>query len=244
VFGRPHAAVLKGLMHFTKSVIISRIVLLPFYLVSCLPLAEAGTNPVKNKIESIKQVIRSYNEAPSVKMDVSKSVFMAIMGETKTSEGEAAYAKGKLRLKMNAPEDSLVVMDQSTVWIETPGVEEGKPQVAKITAKDMKKRSRAPLAILFSNENAWNEFKIIKSESSERGTQFWLEPKDLKKWTDLRKISLTLSKNGKRLEQLSYEDELENKTEFVFKNIVTDQKLSARTFRYAPPPGAEITVYE
>jgi outer membrane lipoprotein-sorting protein len=203
-----------------------------------------ATKVTKDKLEPIKKVIRRYNSAPSVQMGVNKSVYMALMGETKASDGEAVYSQGRLRLKMNAPEDSLIVMDKSTIWIVTPGAEEGKPQVAKITAKDMKNQSRAPLAILLSREDAWSEFKIMKSEGSENGKRYFLEPKDPKKWPDLRKISLTLSKDGKSLVQLSYEDELENKTEFAFKNIVTDQKLSARTFKYAPPPGAEITVYE
>jgi outer membrane lipoprotein-sorting protein len=203
-------------------------------------LAQASAPAIKE----IQKVIHLYNGAKSVKMDVSKSVFMALMGETKASEGEAIYSRGKLRLKMNKPEDSLIVMDQEMVWIVTPGMEEAKPQVAKIIAKDMNKRSRAPLALLFSQVAAWDQFKVNKTEKSDEGKRFWLEPKEPKKWPDLRKIALTLSKDGKSLLQLSYEDELENKTEYAFKNIATDQKLPAHTFEYSPPPGAEISVYK
>lgn len=195
-------------------------------------------------VAPIKSVIRGYNKAKSVQMNVKKSVYMALMDETKESEGEAIYSAGKLRLKMGEPENSLIVMDNKTIWIETPGSEAGKPQVAKITAKDLKNQSRAPLAVLFSKEDTWNQFKVVKKVKGEQGQKFSLEPKEPKNWPDLRKISLTLSKDGKSLVQLSYEDELENKTEFAFKDIKKDQMLPARTFSYAPPSGAEITVYE
>jgi outer membrane lipoprotein carrier protein len=203
-----------------------------------------ATKVTPDKLAPIKKVIRHYNEVSSVRMAVKKSVYMALMGDTKASEGEAVYAKGRLRLEMKEPESSLIVMDSNTIWVVTPGAEPNKPQVAKITAKDLRKQSRAPLAVLLSREEAWKEFKVVKSEDTDHGKRYWLEPKDPKKWPDMRKISLTLAKSGKRLVQLSYEDELENKTEFEFNNITTDQKLPANTFKYFPPRDAEVTVYE
>lgn len=193
---------------------------------------------------NIKTVIRAYNEASSVQMAVKKTVYMALMGDTKTSEGEAIYSKGRLKLEMGEPENSLIVMDRSVIWVVSPGIEKDKPQVLKITAKDMRNQSRAPLALLLSKEQAWDNFKTLRTTAIDAGTRVELAPIDPKKWPDLQKISLTIGKDGKSLVQISYEDELENRTEFAFSDIKKDQKLPARTFAYSPPPGAEITVYE
>jgi chaperone LolA len=193
----------------------------------------------------LKEIFTKYKTAPAVTVDVKKKVLFALLDDEKQSSGQLQLSRGRLRLQIAKPDPSLLVVDNSTIWIETPASQElgSKPQVLKIVSKSFDKRSKSPLAILMGDESVWDEFKVKTQKSQGAVTEYYLEPKNKLQTKEIVQISLKVDEKDKLIRRIAYQDDIGNETSYQFENENFKAKFSDKDMQYTPPKGAEITEY-
>ena len=202
-------------------------------------------SPKTDAVKLAQEVLNTYQTSPAVEMKLQKESRLALLEETKKSEGYLFLSKGRLRLKIDTPEPSLVVMLKKVIWIETPASAElgGKPQVLKIVSKTMSKQARAPIAAFLGQKNAWSQFRITSKTITRASVALQMEPVKKNGFGDIQKLFLEIDQEDRLIKKISYEDHLENKTSFVFLRTTFRENIEKNLFSYRPPKNAEITVY-
>lgn len=193
----------------------------------------------------IQKAVKKYNAAAGVTLQVKKTVKLSLMDETRISEGVLYFSKGKLRLELAKPEDSLIVLNTEAIWVEsvTDGLDGPSKHVMKITSKDLKKRTKAPLAQLLTDAKTWNEFKVLKSETVDDVAVLRLSPKNPAKFSDMTVVDVKIDVMANEIRSLSYQDEIENEVAYDFSKTDLKTKILKSKFSYKPPKGAEVVVY-
>jgi len=213
-------------------------------VISFSNLSEAKAPPASG-LKLIQESIGQYNKVAGVSMAVKKTVKLALLDETKTSEGNLYFSKGQLRLELAKPEDSLVVLTAKEIWVESSieGLNGPEKHVMKIVSKDLKKRTKAPLALLLTDQKAWGQFKVLSSKKVEQKMILNLKPKDPQKFPELTQVSIELKPEEKEILKLSYQDEIENEVSFEFTDLDFSADVSTHKFKYTPPKNAEVVIY-
>ncbi len=89
-------------------------ILFSFALISAGP-QKSGSDLV----DEISQALKPFRVASGVTLGIKKKTVSPLLGREKLSKGKMSYRKGKVRIEMEAPEASLLVMDGKTIWLET-----------------------------------------------------------------------------------------------------------------------------
>ncbi|MBK7845220.1 MAG: outer membrane lipoprotein carrier protein LolA [Bdellovibrionales bacterium] len=199
---------------------------------------------VAPEIDEIKAVVGKYKESQAVGMKVEKKIHLALLDETKTGRGRLWFSRGRLKVQIDKPEGSLLVVDNHTVWLESSLTDDpsGFVQVTKMKASQIRK-SNALLAILFGDEAVWSKFELVTSHRQDGDLHMELKPQSGAKLLDVTKIRIVLRKSLSEIAEITYWDELENETSYKFSDVDFDISLSAKDFKYTPPPDAEISEF-
>lgn len=190
--------------------------------------------------------MKKYQTAPAVKIELSKTVTLSLLDETKTSEGELYFSKGKMRLEIQKPEETTIVLGEQFLWVAIPTPKElgGKMQITKIKSKGSSAQSKVPLVALLSTTSAWDAMKIIKETKTKEGhLRFDLVPQKPDIFGEITSVTIEIKKSSKQLMTLVYKDELDNETKYNFRNTNFKAKVAKEMFSYVPPKNAEITEY-
>lgn len=196
----------------------------------------------KTEITMIKKVVSKYQKSRAVGMKVEKKLHLALMGEDKIGQGKLWYSKGRLKMEIAKPEDSLLVLNDDVIWVVSKMPEEfgGTIQVTKMKSAELKK-SNALLAVLFGDEKVWDRFSMISSNKKKNILTVELEPLKGAELADVVKVRVQVDSKRKQITEIAYWDELENITQYKFTKIKFGLKLSKKHFSYKPPSGAEVT---
>ncbi len=196
-------------------------------------------------IELIKETMRRYQGAAAVEIHLSKTVTLSLLDETKKSDGRLVFSKGRLRLEIFKPEESIIVMNNNTLWVETPTPIElgGKTQVIKIQSKDLSSQAKAPLAALLGKISAWDQLTVKTEVETKDGVTMSLVPKKENALGEIVSVSLVIAKKARELIMISYKDELDNETKFEFNKTNFGAKADKNVFVYMLPKNAELTEY-
>jgi len=88
------------------------LILIPIFCLTIVPFAQSKTSPLLVDVE------KHYREAQTVKMDVSKTLTLSLLDQTKKSQGMIKIKKGGLlRWESMAPTHSLVLADGKFIWL-------------------------------------------------------------------------------------------------------------------------------
>jgi len=217
-----------------------------FTLFTSVAFAGGEEAAAASDIKLVKQVMGRYHEAAAVKSDVKKEVYFALLDEKKATQGTLLFSKGRMRLEMAKPEEFLVVVNKEVIWAVTPANAElgSAMQVLKIVSKDLSQQSRAPMAMLFGQKKAWDQFKVMKSEEKNGVKTIALAPKKPDSINDVSSVQLAINLKENLLSELSYKDDLDNETKFIFSKTNFKAKVNKKSFSYSPPKSAEVTVYK
>ena len=71
---------------------------------------------IKLKKNPISNVFKSYGETTGLKLQLKKKVKSGILGKETDSSGELYFSKGNLRLELNKPQKSLLVIDNNDIY--------------------------------------------------------------------------------------------------------------------------------
>ncbi len=192
----------------------------------------------KLSANDVDAVLNKYRKAEAFKAKVTKTTANEVIGNETTGDGEFFFSKGKLRLEMGEPENTTVVYDGKTIWMETR-LDETTVTVTKIKSHDLKKNDTL-LASLFERKDLLKSFALTQAREEDGKKIYTFEPRKRIK-TEVRGLEIALE--GKTLQRVTYRDDLENRVSFVFKDLKRGSVPASR-FKYTPPEGASITDIE
>lgn len=193
----------------------------------------------------VLKIVERYQQAPAVHAMVTKKVDFAFTGKHKEYKGQVYFKKGQLRLQFSKPEKTLMVLNHHVLWIENhlddPDFGD-QIQVAKIKMGTQQKKN-ALLAFLFGAKDVWHHLQVLK-ESKGKGT-ITVDLKPLKKaqMPDIKKIQIVADVDKGYLAQVTYWDELDNASAFVFSHVNFKAHVAKTLFDYTPPKGVVPTEY-
>lgn len=211
------------------------------FTLSLTPAFGSKSEKSAEKTTPIQEVIEHYNSGHGVTAHVEKTVRLSLLEETKKSEGNLHFSKGKIRMEISKPDNSVMVVGGGLIWLETEieGLDGAKKHVTKIKSKDLDRQMRAPLAALFGRKRAWEEFNVDSEEKKDEDISLILSPKQ-KKSAEISRMSVLVNVKSKTIKSLSYTDDIENEVTYQFSKIKTNVKIPDKKFQYAPPKGAEV----
>lgn len=212
---------------------------LPLIFVTCDPVFAAKTSA----LESIKKIVSKYQNASGIEASVTKEVVLALLDETRVSEGNINLSKGKLRLEIKKPDPSLMVVDGKYIWVETPTPKElgGRPQVLKMATKNLAGESKAPVAALLGQSKAWDQFQVKSQKQDKQILTVVLQPKTAKATGDVVSMIIVVDVKQELINELSYKDDIDNSTKYIFSKTVFNKNGEDLKFKYVPPKNSEIT---
>lgn len=194
-------------------------------------MASAG----KLSSKDVDAVLSKYREAEAFRAKVKKTVAQEVIGTESSGEGRFFFSKGKLRLEMDEPENTTLVYDGRTIWMETR-LDKDTVEVTKVKSKALQKNDSL-LATLFERKNILQSFTMISAGEKDGKNVYTFEPRDKKK-TEIRILDIAL--DGQELAGIAYEDDRENRVTFEFTDLVREP-VPAKKFNYKPPKGANVT---
>lgn len=195
----------------------------------------------KADVAKIAAVDKRYRDARSIAMDVSKTLKISALGRERASRGKLLVSRGKMRMEMDSPDRSLLVVDGATAWLVNYPSDEFKGaalQVVKANVGSKKARSQAIIGLL-AGGGLLKHFTVVGFDES--SATYFLQPQ--KQLVEFTRAQARLSADGKDLAQLSYWDELGNETRMDLSNLRLNVEAPASTFKYAPPADADVTVF-
>ncbi len=193
------------------------------------------------ELRAIRQRIEEFRDSAFVEVKVRKTVESPYMTLPKSANGTLALAKGRLRLRMESPENTLLVLTRNDLWLESrPDVEGDWPvQVTHFKTRTMK-GSNVFLAGLFEDKAIFQEMRVGSHKHTDAGEEYDLVPRPQSKEKEIKSVWLFF-KSGEGLKQLRYEDQLGNKISFEFLSLAKRNNVPRQLFEYQPPKGAEVT---
>lgn len=207
-----------------------------FICLSGMSFAKPATTVEKQ----VDQVLSRYRQAKSVKMDVTREVFQALTEKKLQASGTFLVSQGRMRMELEAPDKSVIVLNGPNLWLATYLPEEfgGKCQVTKLKTNKLGKAATW-LAVVFGQRNAWKEFKVTENKQSGDLNQITLAPLD-DKATEISKLELRVDFKNRELKGVTVWDELENTTAYEFSKSSFNVKYKASAFEFKPPKDAEV----
>ncbi|MDC0980094.1 outer-membrane lipoprotein carrier protein LolA [Bdellovibrionales bacterium] len=198
--------------------------------------------PVKKSqgIAHIKEVMGKYRLSSGVSMSLRKRVYLALMEDEKTVEGQALLSKGRLRLELKRPDHSLLVISPETLWIESRF--NGDIQVSKVSMSG-KNRRKGLIGIFFDQESIWDGYRLVGVKTKKNSVEYVLKPTKKNRRPEAKKIKISIDRKAGVVDALTYWDDLDNRTAFLFKDVKFDIKPTADKFKYVPPKGVDVTEY-
>jgi outer membrane lipoprotein carrier protein len=209
------------------------------------PAPTASSNqPLKGKDEkALKALRKMFQNADSVSMDLTKVIKQDLLKQERRTSGHLLVSKGRLRMTIDPPEQSLMVVDKRNIWIvnyPAPEFKDAALQVIKASAETKKGRSQSLIGLL-ARGNLLKYFSVVNVRSEANGDKvFFLQP--LAHSVEFTRAQVTLSPE-ENLKALHFWDEIGNETDYEFSKIVVGAKVSDKDFKYTPPANADVTVY-
>lgn len=200
--------------------------------------------PSKEDLANLKALDLKYKNSKSISMDLEKNLKLGILNQERKSKGRLLISQGRMRMEIDKPEQSLVVVDKKNIWVVQYPPEDlvgASLQVIRASAETKKGRSQSFIGLLVKG-GITKYFKVLNAMTSQDGsTTYFLQPEA--GTVEFARAQVTLDSTSQQLKELKYWDELSNETTFVFSKISFDKKIAADKFAYTPPKNADVTTY-
>ncbi len=200
--------------------------------------------PSEEDLKMVRGIDSAYQKAKTVSMNIKKSIKSQLIDSHASSSGKVLFSKGRMRMELNDPDKSLVVIDKKHIWVVNYPSGEFKNsalQVLKAEISSKKGRSQNFLGLLTQGGvlKYFNVSGLMKLSDEEK--IFFLQPNDAT--VEFKRAQMVLNPKTKRITGLRYWDELDNETVFEFSNIKFDVKLDEKNFNFELPEGADLTEF-
>lgn len=200
-------------------------------LFPCAAFAKTG--------QVFEQTLQKYQKARLVSMKVAKTVKSELLGRETIHRGQIQLANGKFRWENHDPERTILLFDgQQLINVQYPPKEfKGPVQVAK-SKVDVKTRKQILVSALLSPGSAKSRFKVLKGKNVGRMIDYELSPAgdDLQ----IKNLVVRIEPKKKRIQQISYTDDVGNFTKMDFSDIKFLSRVDASIFKFTIPKDAQV----
>jgi chaperone LolA len=194
----------------------------------------------KKQMALLKSIDQKYQAQHGVNLQFKKTVLLEILGTKKSSEGELWLNQGLLRLEIKKPEVSRVVVDKDFLWIESPSIEDSKPQVLRTSLNSKQAQSQA-LVHLLTQGGLLKHFRVTGVRTSPKELVYFLQPDQSS--VEFKRAQINIDPKTQVISSLRYWDQMDNETIYEFTRSEFNKKLDQRLFVYRPPQGVEPQVF-
>ena len=198
------------------------------YLASLLCVCLASTSTCAAGIDALKAFIQHTQTA---RAQFSQTVQDGKKSVVQEAAGRMEFMRpGKFRWVYEKPYQQLIVGDGVKLWLYDPDLKQ-------VTVKKLDQAiGSSPAALLAGKGEIEKHFQL--KELGKRGALEWLEaaPKD----KDSTFESVRMGFNGEMLEVMELRDHFGQTTLIRFSSMERNPKLAPETFRFTPPPGADV----
>ena len=210
-----------------------------FFALPTMALAKKPTAEQKQQLSALNGALERYRSKVAVESKIKQEI-SNILDQTTVSEGRIWLSQGKMKIHFDKPEITDVVFDGQWLWQAQKAPEElgGQWQVVKMKTNDLKK-SNAAVALLFGSGAVETKFNLVDTKKNKDLISFSLKPKDVKN-SALKKISVVINAEAKKVVQIELEDQAETKTKLNFADTSFGAEINDKMFKYTPPKGAEV----
>jgi outer membrane lipoprotein carrier protein len=191
----------------------------------CFIASQAHAGPGLDQLRKFTSNLRS------MQADFTQTLFDDKMREIEVSTGRFSLEKpGKFRWDYLKPYQQHIVADGQKLWLYDP-------ELDQVTVKSLSEAlGAAPIALLTSNENLEEQFKIIELGQIDGREYLQLEVKV--KDTDYGLMLLALGKSG--LEAMELKDKLGQVTRIEFQKVTMNGKIDSEQFKFVVPKGVDV----
>ncbi len=208
------------------------------------PPTPSVIQPSDEDIGFIRGIDDAYQKAKTLTMDLKKSLKSQLIDSQNDSSGRVMFSKGRMRMEMDAPDKSLIVIDKKHIWVLNYPSGEFKnsaPQVIKADISSKKGRSQNFLSLLTQGGvlKYFNVSGLMKVSDTER--IFFLQPNDAT--VEFKRAQMVLNPKTKLITGLRYWDELDNETMYEFSKVKFNKALKENNFTFKVPEGADVTTF-
>jgi outer membrane lipoprotein carrier protein len=180
---------------------------------------------------AVDQLHRFLTDTRTLKADFTQAVVARSGRKPQQSSGTLAISRpGKLRWDIQKPYPQLVVGDGEKIWIHDP-------ELKQVTVRKAGQAiSGSPAALLAGSNELERDF--ILREAGEADGLAWVEATPRQNERGFEKVRLGFA--GSELRAMELYDNFGQTTHIRFSRIERNPVLPASTFRFIPPPGADV----
>ena len=180
---------------------------------------------------AVDQLHQFLTATRTLKADFTQTVIGKNGRKPQQSSGIVAISRpGKLRWDIQKPYPQLVVGDGEKIWIYDP-------ELKQVTVRKAGQAiSGSPAALLAGSNELERDF--ILKEAGEADGLAWVEATPRQNESGFEKVRLGLA--GSELRAMELHDNFGQTTHIRFSRIERNPALPASTFRFTPPPGADV----
>lgn len=188
--------------------------------------AEDATTALRDKLEAMESFSANFQQTLYDESDQ----------ELQQSQGTAKLKRpGHLYWATQSPYENLMIANNKTLWRYDIDLEQ-------VTRQPLDKNLSQTPALLLSGEvaNIDKNFVVSKKEQDSGKTTFILQPRR----TDslLRQLSLTFKADA--ISGMRIVDDLQQRTDIEFSDVVVNAEIDASVFEFEVPPGVDLLTNE
>ncbi|MFK8016618.1 MAG: outer membrane lipoprotein chaperone LolA [Gammaproteobacteria bacterium] len=189
------------------------------------PVSNDATQAARDRLvaylEATKTLTASFR---SVQLDENRDAYAQLSGRVEIKR------PGRFRWEYEQPEPELLVANGKTLWHYTPDLEQ-------VVVREIGQLSAAnPAQLLVGDVALDDEFDVVGA--SRLDNMDWVEIKPRKVESDFGSVRLGFVDGS--LSMMEMGDKLDQITQFVFTDVVTNETLADTRFEFSPPPGTEV----
>ena len=187
-----------------------------------------------DSIAIVEAIQKRYDATHTFQARFVQKSYLKILGQSQTAKGTVFIKKpGKMKWDYNAPDRQILVSNDQGLWLYLPD----EKQVTKMKVQSIYS-SNTPALFLAGRGKLTKSFTIGKV--TEEGGLYIAEliPRD--KARSLSKMVLLADKKNYQIVGSRVYDNLGNKTEMIFSNIITNPHLNPDLFQFEVPKGVEL----
>ncbi len=181
----------------------------------------------------LKDMTLTYSRVEYMKSNYTKKQISDVLGETEESSGKLEFSKGRIRVeeKNKSKNRNIFIKNKESFWHLQPD--------HQVLTGSVKESIPSVFEMMFSNPDVWDGLDSHVVEDKNGAVRIKvLMGKDKPGFSN---FEVTINKVKRRFENISFEDELGNKTEIAFDDTQFLKKAKENSFKYKTKRKDKIT---
>jgi len=174
----------------------------------------------------LKDMTLTYSQVEYMKSDYKKEQTSTLLGEMEESKGVLEYSKGRIRVeeKNKSKDRNVFIKNKKIFWHLQPD--------NQVLSGPVDKAIPSIFELMFSDPSVWDNLgsKVLSQKKDIAKIKVFMG-KDQPNYSN---FILTINTGKRRFENISFEDEVGNKTDITFKNTSFFRKAKNERFSYKP----------